>query len=395
MIGFLIYISSTIFFPHWFYLLLLLVIPYRLSQNNWKIDNQSNKILFLIVIISLIIGFSVVNRLFHLRIMFQNSDYIPYQLLFIITVLTSLVIRPDDIKIFVIFVVIESLVGIAEYAANVTTFFPNETKEGVFNTSYNLFYYKRVFGLCSNSSTFAIKLLFGIILVDYVAFSKKWKYLSISIMAIAIFCTFNRTVVLSLLFYAALLWYSEFLSFINKILKLKITTKHIIFLCISIVGFTILIIFAIKYQTQIINQFTRSSGKLDLSNRQVVWKMHMDYFLDHPLFGNGSYKYAVPFIHEAPSHAHNSFIQLLSTNGLLITLLYLTIFIVGISQKNYKIILTIILISFFQHILFWGISNEDIFFYMFLFNTKIYESYSPITHRAKNLNPLGYTARTA
>lgn len=382
MIGFLIYISSTIFFPHWLYLFLLLIIPYRLHLSNWKIENPSNKTFLIVVIVSLIISLSIVNRLFHLNIMFENSDYIPFQLLFAITVITGLVINPHDLKIFVIFVVFESLVGIAEYSANVTTFFPNQTEAGVFNPAYNLFYYKRVFGLCSNSSTFAVKLFFGIILLDYVPFNRKWKIVSIIIMAVAVFCTFNRTIVLSLLFYIGLLWNSELINFFRKILKLKLTKRLIFFLLISLILLILLVIFIVEYKTQIVNQFTRTSGKLDLSNRQEVWKLHLDFFLQHPLFGNGSYKYYVIFLNQPPAHAHNSFIQLLSTNGLIITILYLAVFFIGISLKNFKVILPIMLIASFQHILFWGISNEDIFLYMFLFNTKIYESYSPILKKA-------------
>jgi hypothetical protein len=315
--------------------------------------------------------------------MLESSDYVPFQLLFVITVLASLVMTSKDLKVFVILVVIESLIGIAEYASNVTTFFPGETKAGVFNATYTLFYYKRVFGMCANSSSFAIKIFFAFLLVEFVPFDKKWKTISRLIFLLAIFCSFNRTIVIGLLFYLALSWNSDLIFYLKKIFKLKINTKLIIFLIISLVAFAFLIIFTVKYKTQIINQFTRSSGKLDLSNRQEIWKMHIDYFLSNPLFGNGSYKYYALFSKGDASHAHNSFIQLLSTNGLLITCLYLLILMIGISSQNYKLVLPILLIAFFQHILFWGISNEDIFLYMFLFNTRIYDAYSSIRGKPK------------
>jgi len=149
----------------------------------------------------------------------------------------------------------------------------------------------------------------------------------------------------------------------------KLKYRNLIFIIGSVLGLILLIIVLYNFREQIINQFTRSSKKIDLSSRGEIWLMHINYFLENPLFGNGSYKYFV--FHVNMSHAHNSFLQFLSTNGIIISYFYVLIFVFGINKHNYKVILPIMFVAFFQYILFWGISNEDIFLYMFLFNSKI------------------------
>jgi len=216
MIGFLIYLPTIIFFPHWLYLIILFFIPYKLYLNNWKIKKLTKQQIFLIIIISTIIILSLINRLIHFDKISTTSDFIPFQLLYILTIFIALDLTKTDLKIYVYLIVLEAIIGIAEYYMQVATFFPNITNAGIFDTSNDLLYYRRVFGLCSNSSTFSVKLFFGFLLIDYITINKKIKLIFQIIILAAVFCTFNRTVILAIILFVALNWNSEFLNVLKK-----------------------------------------------------------------------------------------------------------------------------------------------------------------------------------
>jgi hypothetical protein len=69
-------------------------------------------------------------------------------------------------------------------------------------------------------------------------------------------------------------------------------------------------------------------------------------------------------------HAHNSFIELLATNGALLSGFFLMILVVMWKKHNFILLLTILLYSLFQYGIFWGFSFLDVIFMSFLLSNK-------------------------
>jgi O-antigen ligase len=125
-------------------------------------------------------------------------------------------------------------------------------------------------------------------------------------------------------------------------------------------GFTVLGFLVVEFSETIINQFTRNTQKVDLSGREKIWAQYIDQILSNPWFGNASHKVWFKY------HAHNSFLQLIATNGIIISIFYFG-FIVTHARRNNLIYLAVMMVySFFQYGIFWGISIIDIVFYVFL-----------------------------
>lgn len=98
--------------------------------------------------------------------------------------------------------------------------------------------------------------------------------------------------------------------------------------------------------------YSRFSSIFDISNlsnniRQELWKVHWDLFTQSPIYGHGietkidalkTYYAENPSFHSFMGHAHNNFLEILSTLGLVGFLLYVGVFgyLFVFCYRNYK-----------------------------------------------------------
>jgi O-antigen ligase len=121
----------------------------------------------------------------------------------------------------------------------------------------------------------------------------------------------------------------------------------------------------------LINQFTRGYGHVELTGRDIIWGIYSDYIKNHFLLGNNSQKYFINMDGNT-YHAHNSYLQLLATNGFIISLFYFILIIINIKKNNFPYIFPVLLFALTQYVIFWGISLEDVFFLYFLLSPKYF-----------------------
>lgn len=68
----------------------------------------------------------------------------------------------------------------------------------------------------------------------------------------------------------------------------------------------------------------------------------------------------------AGQHAHNSYIWVLASNGIIIALLYYYYTIRFVNRYNFIPILSILLTSITQSTIYWGLSNADVFLFILI-----------------------------
>ncbi len=361
ILALLIFLPTLIFFPHVLYAFGIIYIPP-------KIKITSNLFIILLIVI-----FSLINQIikFDNAIIYNKTflSFFPYYLLIIFSYYISLSINDRTIKYIIIFVAFETIIAITEFFFNVPTFFPNAVSSQLpINFGYKgLLYYSRVFGLSNNSSELSFKIFAALLLLDTIKLNKYIKSILYLTLFFGIYITFNRSVILSLIVF----YFISFMFYFNKIITNEISfTKfpisYLIFAFLAI----FISIFIIFNFSQILFQFTRGmSFQSDSYKRNEIYNYFFDFILSHPFFGNGSFKLYYLFQNKF-YHAHNSFIQIFATNGLLISILYLLLIFRNITKDNFRFIISFIVLSLTQYAIFWGISLLDIFLFYFLFNFK-------------------------
>lgn len=354
MLGFLIYLPTIEIIPHLTFVFAIVFIFFNKKELFTGSIILSEINYYNIILVLLIISFSLLNRMFSPENINNFSDAFPYQILLIFTVIIAFNISKFDLKILLIFIFIESLFVIYEfYIGDMSVFGSN-----LINANETYLLQMRPYGLSRNSSNVASKLFLFIILSRrYFKNDKLIKYMT-PMVVISLLLTFNRTAMICTLFFYLLYICTQF--FTKKTSKLEII---IFFSIIFITGY-----FSIHYFDIIEMQLTGGQGKFKtFSIRENIWSEYYLFIKENILFGNNSYKYLIKF-NGLIFHAHNSFIQTLATNGIIIFLLYLIILLININKKNLIYILPILLFAIPQYTIFWGISLEDITFFSLLFN---------------------------
>jgi len=309
-------------------------------------------------VVALIVFLSLCNFLFGRNIDSILNGQIPSFLLLPLTILIALELRKSDFKVIVILIFIECLSVFAEYYLGVTTFFSSHEEFRVFDGS-ELFYFKRTLGLSDNSSIVAAKIFLGFLILEFIKVGHVRKWFFQGIFLIGIFLTFNRSVFVAL---AAFILLKGILNFITA----KFTfLKWNMYVSIIISGAFAIGLFTLMNWDFIVGQLTRNTGTIELTGRDKIWEHYAIYIKDHFLLGNNSLKYFFGLY-----HAHNSFLQLIATNGILIALLYFYLIIRNITQRNIVYIIAIMTYCIFQFGIFWGISLMDIVFFFFLFRMR-------------------------
>jgi len=322
------------------------------------LTNKKVKVSPASIIVFLILLLSGVNFIVNEPNEIYTPSFFPQFILLPLTVFIATQFTKKDARVLSFLVAFEVGVAILEYFAGVSTFLPGLKNYEVFSDS-ELMYFHRPLGLSVNSSILAVKCLLALLLIDffnrYHTLIDKVLWL---VLLVGVYLTFGRTVFLSLL---------VFFGF--KILYWYRSRKSAVTWFYAIAGAIIVLVFAVDFlienQEVIVNQLTRNTQKVDLSGREKVWPFYIEFIKENVWFGNGSYK-----IWFGLYHAHNSFLQIIATNGILISSLYFGLILYYINHKNLIYILTILVYSIFQYAIFWGVSITDIVFLFFLLESK-------------------------
>ncbi|MBI4647762.1 MAG: O-antigen ligase family protein [Bacteroidia bacterium] len=364
MLGFLIYLPTLIYIPHEVFLLAIL---YFFFRGNIYF---SRKIKIDLVLIIAIIVLCIINRIiFHDKIK-TLSDYIPYQLLILVTYFIAIKLKTSDLKILIYFIVIECLFVFIEYFSNINTIFYGFEKFEKFDSGA-LLYFKRPFGLSDTSSIIAEKALIGLLLIEYLKLNTLRYIIFRFVFILTGFLCFNRSVMIIIgLYYIYIILWQVFL-FIRELFKNRIQFSTLFFIFIIFIVVSMITLMLVIFHEMLIEQFTRKLNKFDLSGREIVFPQFFSFIKEHFLFGNGSYKYIVPYIGKM-AHAHNSFLQILADHGIVISLLYIFIIIRKLNKHNIVFVVLIFIYSIANYAIFWGISLMDIILFIIIFNKNIY-----------------------
>lgn len=371
MVSFFIFISTIALVPHYVILFALIVLVYKnyksILYNKFTLKPNLN-----LIIISLIVLISIINKLLNPIQLNGIMSVFPYTILMFTSYIIAKYISKKDIKILVIFIAFEVVVGMLEYILKVNSVFYWEDFFTKYNND-NLMYFSKVFGLSVNSSVLAVKITIAILLIEYYKlFEKKYRYIIRIILFIGLYITFQRTsIIVVLLFY----FMQIFKLIINEINPINFTMSINKFITRSILAFVVILLFVliIVNKQKILNQFSKGKGKIELSGREEIWPKYISFIKNNILFGNYSNKYYVRYRgNDEGAHAHNSFLEVFSTHGIFIFILYLLIIIININRNNYLFIGSLVVLSLFQYALFWGISLVDIVLYIFAINIPKY-----------------------
>lgn len=347
MVSFLIFLGTISIFPPFVAYFSFFFIKKKNPLINTKIDTN-----FLIILAIIILSFF--NKVVGIHKAQNVIEIFPEIALMILVYWIALDFDLKWIKILISLIVIETFVVFVEYSLNITSFLPSLYQE--LNDS-ELLYDSRPYGLSANSSNISLKIFLSILLlVKYKPFDNKLINILILVVLIGgVIITFNRTVIISLVFFSILLFFKNF-KFDNK--------RFVALLFIAIV-----IIFILFTNAEfILLQITRGrEGESMLSGRVEIWKKFIVFIKENFILGNNSYKYYIDF-YERKAHAHNSYLQVLATHGILIFILYILLVIRNIRRDNYVYIIPILIFSLSQYGIFWGFSITDIVLFIFYFN---------------------------
>ena len=298
----------------------------------------------------------------------------PYFLAYVFTYLLVTQLNRNDLKKIALLIILESVsIFIEIYLGETTIFTSNpDYRSGL---SFDALYLIRPFGLSDGTNSMGGKLLIAIVLLDYFWTPSKFKQIAKIFLFAALIIVFSRTAI-----YAAILHYAIYFIRYSKIKHKAITLATII----AIIGIINFLIIDIPWEV-VTEQLNRGKEDgIDLSYRDVIWSDCWQFITSHPLFGNGSSRYYI-WLNTAQmfEHAHNSFLNLIATNGIIISGILLVWLIARQPVANIKVTLPIIIFSLGQFGIFWGISFMDIIFLYLIIGNSSMISMSSITNIIK------------
>jgi len=357
LIAFFIYIGTTEFAPHYFQLFALPLV-FLIERDNFKLVDKY-KLLTLMVALCIVnetIGIS-----FGSIIVTNIFAIFPYFILIIFTIFLSDNINTSILKWILLFIGLEIVIGILQSMLGVQSF-----TNSVSLMNDGLLYNQKVYGLSSNSSGFSLKIFLALLL--FVGFQKDLainKYIYISLIIIGLIITFNRTYIFGAVLFGLLYYYNKISN--QESSKMK---RWFIYLGVSLVFVVLIISFKEILLQQLFRGQTDLSESMNaLSERDLIYKYFWDFIVDNPWLGNNSFKLLYTTLDGRILHAHNSYLQLFATNGILIGLLFMYFIIKHINKNNYIYVLPIIISGLLQYSIFWGTSFQDLIFYVFLFSS--------------------------
>jgi hypothetical protein len=348
VLGLISYLSSTVFFSPAVTLLLLPLAGLRLLNRRYshrfkalKASEAAGLYLLLyaavLTIPVFILGTPAVTN-------FASTVFgpIPYLTLVVAAVLVGMMFDRRDLVIILGLVYAEIAVGLAEFVLGVNTFFAGVD---IVRWETDLLYFKRVYGMSTNSSVYAFKVLvaFMIVMVLRSEWSRKLWLSALGILAIGFVTSFGRTALVA----AVVGWLAYHGARNRKVLLVWIAT-------VTFVGYV--------YSAVIIENLTLGrSGKEFVGERHEVYAAFLALITERPLFGNATRKVWLEiggWLH----HAHNSYLELIASNGIVISGVFLMGFYLLLLRGRVIYALPLLVYSLLQYGLFWGLSFHDVSF---------------------------------
>ncbi len=413
--AFLLFIPSLVWFNENYFLLLpiaiLLIERNQVGKELFDLEAlKKNKTI--IILITAYLGLSYANKLSFGLPINCLKDYYASFLLFPILIFISLHIKNLQFaKYFIALTCLEVIFCLAEYYSGTRTFFLNNYPP--IDKTSDFIYDYRVFGLSVNSSVVSFKIFAAILLIESLKIPKSIYYSVLSLLFIGSIITFNRALILAILFFYFIITLSSIWRHRSAIKKsLTSPIPLLIFLAIFQLFAKHFFLTELnknkpeknKLEAVAFKSYVKSSSRLtcsselqpkmkegselnknlfltgllikntknvNTSGRTLIWANYFQFIQENLWFGNGSDK--LYFREKDPNtgaeklvHAHNSFIEIIASNGLILTALFLSILFLIWKKKNIIFLLTILFFSFFQYGIFWGISILDVVFMIFV-----------------------------
>lgn len=354
MIGLLSYLSTTLFFSPALNLLLIPIAIYRflLKKEMRQVGflKTGQKVGMVLILIS--VALSIVIFIFFSPVIsnFEKSitGPFPYLLLILVSMLVGWTFDKGDAKIVIFLVFLEIIVGAAEYILGTHSFFSVAYRSQNQIGETDLLYYNRVYGLSLNSSIYALKVLFCLFLliVFRSEVGKRFWAIGWLFVAVGFFTSFNRTAIVA--------------GVVSLLIVYRKKIQGSLFILISVViGF-------LFYFDELYRAFTRGSGEVDLSGRDHIFSYFLEILSQNPILGNASRKVWLD-IGGRLYHAHNSYIELAVSNGIIVTILFFLGYYFLFLRGALLYAAPLLIYSLFQYGLMWGLSFHDVVFFGSMF----------------------------
>lgn len=347
MAGFLIYLTTLQGVPH---VSFIFIVFYLLFINKFKVKLEKRELNMLIII-----GLMVVNY-FIFSITHKSYHGFPKFLFLIGTVLIAKFISKNDLKVLLIFILLEALIAVTQHLMGINSFFENEFSK-LHELDVDLLYFRRVVGLSDGPTILSIKFLVAFILIKFLKFNLKLYFALSVVLWLSLIFTFSRAALAACLITEVL--------FILFYLPMSKRNKTIIGICTSVLIVSILIYF----YPQISQQFFRGNNTIEFSGRELIWYEYFKYLSDNWLIGNGSIKTYLDVPVYGVMQAHNSYIQFFATNGIFISIIFFSLILFYVNRRNFIYLIPIFIFSMANYGIFWVFSLIDVVFYKFLFYT--------------------------
>ncbi|WP_288340669.1 O-antigen ligase family protein [uncultured Roseivirga sp.] len=274
------------------------------------------------------------------------QSYIPYLSLLFISFIIGSNLDNQIVRFLLIFITIESLIIIYQYSVGITGFGYNNYEAN--ELGEDLLYYSRPNGLSIGTSSVAIKLLilFRYMIDKVKIFGPNWVKIVLLINSMALLFTFNRTVMACI-----------FAFFVFTMFKRLRTEKYAGLILVGV------IITVLAFSSVILSQVFRDRDILsEVAYRMAVYDKGLLFIKENLVFGNFGTKY---YFEQGGRtfHLHNSFLETLASNGIIVMALIVILLIVLIRRGDGKNVLLFSMASILQFGLFWGLSIMDIFLF--------------------------------
>jgi hypothetical protein len=348
VLGLISYLSSTVFFSPAVTLFLLPIAGFRLlnrrySQRFRALKASEGAGLYLLLYAAVLtIPVFILGKPVVPYVGTSLFGPIPYLTMVVAAVLVGIAFDRRDLVVILGLVYVEIAVGLAEFVLGVNTFFAGADRV---RWETDLLYFKRVFGMSTNSSVYAFKVLvaFMIVMVLRSEWSRKMWFGALGILSIGFVTSFGRTALMA----AALGWLAYYAARNRKMLLIWIAT-------VITVGFV--------YSAVIFENLTLGrSGEEFVGERHEVYAGFLAIITERPLFGNATRKVWLD-IGGGLHHAHNSYLELIASNGIVISGVFLMGFYLLLLRGRVIYALPLLVYSLLQYGLFWGLSFHDVSF---------------------------------
>jgi hypothetical protein len=310
----------------------------------------------------LVAGFSVfalLNVALHLpQLDFARHASSPSVLIVTVSAALAPLMRRCSLRVFIVCTCIEALVGCFEYATGSVAL--TSVQAGLADQDLSLdselLYDLRVFGLSANSSLLAEKVFISTILTLSVPGLFRRRWLPLALLGAGLYVSFNRTAILCTVLFLLL-----------NALSRRLNWRQVVIGLVVVAGIAGLVV---THWEEVLVQVTRGSGD-ELSHSELsrlyFWERSLETIAENPLFGNGSLTFRVDDpVTGLPQHAHNSFMMLFATHGVVVPLLLLGYIALRLNKDNWRAVVAFFAFSLTQYFVFWNLSVPDMVLFWLL-----------------------------